>query len=95
MVYALGFLSVPFLVNAGFGLILVVIFSITLMLIWSDGFLTLYALNSRGTEINPVMSILNKKDGKKEGFLVSRLGGSALLVVGARFFPVRSFELRN
>lgn len=82
VVFALGFLIVPFLVNAGFDLILVIVFSITLMLVWSDGFLTLYALDKGGTEINPIMFILNKKIGKKAGFLVSRVGGSALLVLG-------------
>ena len=82
VVYALGFLSSPFLINIGFHLIPVTLFSISLLLVWSDGFLTLYALNKGGTEINPAMSFLNKKLGKKMGFLISRIGGSALLVLG-------------
>ena len=82
VVYALGFLFIPSLLSAGYDHMLIVSFSISLMLLWSDGFLTLYALSRGATEINPLMNVLNKKIGKKGGFLVSRVVGSILPVVG-------------
>ena len=81
-VFAIGFLSVPFLINAGFDSMLVCGFSMSLMLLWTDGFLTLFALGKGATEINPLMNYLNKKMGKKRGVLLSRVVGSILPIVG-------------
>jgi hypothetical protein len=82
LIFALGFIPIPFLINAGYNLILVSGFSIALMSIWSDGFLTLHALKKGATEINPLMNFLNKIIGEKKGFLVSRICGSVLPLVG-------------
>jgi hypothetical protein len=53
------------------------------MLIWTDGLLTLFALE-RGisSEVNPILALTNKLVGKKEGILLSRIVGSLLSVLG-------------
>lgn len=87
VVFAIGFLPVPILTSAGYDGLLISVFCTSLMLLWTDGFLTLYALRTNATEINPLMSYLNKKIGEKKGVVLSR-------VIGC-FFPIAGLLGRN
>jgi hypothetical protein len=82
VVFLLGFLPAPFLVSAGYPPLLVCIFSISIMLLWSDGLLTLFAIGKGATEINPIVKFLNWIAGKKRGVLLSRIVGSILPIIG-------------
>jgi hypothetical protein len=75
-VFVLGFLPVPFLTGLGYDGLLVSVFSISMMLIWTDGLLSIFAIQKGATEINPLMAVINKRIGKKEGVLLSRIVGS-------------------
>ncbi len=82
IVFVLGFLPAPFLISIGYAPLLVSVFSISIMLLWSDGLLTLFAIGKGATEINPIISFFNLLVGKKRGVLLSRVVGSILPVVG-------------
>jgi hypothetical protein len=82
VVFLLGFLPAPFLVSAGYPPLLVCAFSISIMLLWSDGLLTMFAIGRGATEINPVVKFLNWITGKKRGVLLSRIVGSILPIIG-------------
>ena len=82
IVFVLGFLPTPFLVNIGYDPLLVSVFSISIMLLWSDGLLTLFATGKGAAEINPIMNFLNWLAGEKKGVWLSRVIGSVLPIVG-------------
>ncbi|MGA2308132.1 MAG: hypothetical protein ABSG57_01120 [Candidatus Bathyarchaeia archaeon] len=82
LVFALGFLPVPFLIHVGYAPLLVCSFSMALMLLWSDGLLTLFSIRKGATEINPIINFLNNIAGEKRGVLLSRVVGSIFPLVG-------------
>jgi hypothetical protein len=82
IMFAMGFLPVPILVSVGYDGLLVSVFCISLMLLWTDGFLTLYSLRKDATEINPIMNYLNRKIGLKKGVIVSRIIGCFFPILG-------------
>jgi len=51
---------------------LIIIFTISNLLIWTDGFLTVHALRNGATEINPLMNGLNKITNRTRFLLISR-----------------------
>jgi len=53
-----------------------------LMLLWSDGLLTLFSIRKGATEINPIINFLNNIAGEKRGVLLSRVVGSIFPLVG-------------
>lgn len=81
-VFVLGFLPVPFLARLGYDNLLICVFSISIMLIWADGLLTIFAIEKGATEINPLIALTNKLVGKKEGILLSRIVGSVFPILG-------------
>jgi len=82
IVFILGFLPAPLLVYIGYEPLLVSVFSISIMLLWSDGLLTLFAMKKGATEINPIINFFNWLIGKKKGILLSRIVCSFLPIVG-------------
>lgn len=74
-------MPLPFVV-LGYDRIALSLFSISLLLMWSDAFLTYCALNIEAKEINPLLLALNKLVGRKRGLFASRLFGSALSLYG-------------
>lgn len=71
----------PFLI-LGYDKITLSLFSLSLLLVWADAFLTLFSLRIGAKEINPLMTILCRVFGRKKGLFTSRLFGSALLLHG-------------
>jgi len=61
---------------------LIIAFSITNLLIWTDGFLTVYALENGATEINPLMNVLSKITNKKIFLVASRFIGFLFTLYG-------------
>jgi hypothetical protein len=82
IVFMLGFIPIPILKSVGYDGLLVSTFCISLMLLWTDGFLTLYAIRKGATEINPLMKYLNRKIGDKKGVVLSRIVGVIFPIVG-------------
>jgi len=74
-------IPLPFLIF-GYDKITLSLFSISLLLVWSDAFLTLFSLRIGAKEINPLMISLCRILGRKKGLFISRLFGSALLLHG-------------
>jgi hypothetical protein len=70
----------PFL-YIGFDKSLVGLFSISLVLLWTDGFLTIFCLSQGHYEANPVMRIFLKFLGQTRGVILSRIIGSLFLIV--------------
>lgn len=81
-VFVLGFLPTLFLTRLGYDGLLVSVFSISIMIIWTDGLLSIFAIQKGATEINPLMTVINKRIGKKEGVLLSRIAGSLFPIWG-------------
>lgn len=78
-------LVVPFSLlffSMGYDRELIIAFSIANLLIWTDGFLTVYALEKGAREINPLMNVLSKITNRKTFLLVSRFAGSSLTLYG-------------
>lgn len=78
-------LVVPFsllFLSMGYDRELIIAFSIANLLIWTDGFLTVYALEKGATEINPLMNVLSKITNRKTFLVVSRLVGSLFTLYG-------------
>lgn len=82
IVFILGFLPAPLLVCIGYEPLVVSVFSISIMLLWSDGLLTLFAIKKGATEINLIIAFFNWLVGRKKGILLSRIIGSILPIVG-------------
>lgn len=62
---------------------LISLFSISLLLVWTDGFLTYYAVVRLGaTELNPLVRGLSKIMSWKKSILLSRLVGSLFSYYG-------------
>lgn len=74
-------LSLLFL-GMGYDRGLIIAFSIANLLVWTDGFLTFFALKMGATEINPFIAILNRLVGKKRCLFASRIVGSMFCVFG-------------
>jgi hypothetical protein len=81
IVFSIGFFPMIFLFMLGIEPLLVFLFSTSLMLIWSDGFLTYHSLKKGAIELNPIMNWLNKKIGRKWCVYLSRLCGSLFSVI--------------
>jgi hypothetical protein len=82
VVMVIGFVSANILSILGFANLLVVAFSMGLMLMSADGFLTKFALKNGAIEVNPLMDYLNKKIGDNKGILLSRITGLLILSIG-------------
>jgi len=61
---------------------LIIAFSISNLLLLTDGFLTVYALDKGATEFNPLMNLLSKITNRKTFLVVSRLIGSLFTLYG-------------
>jgi hypothetical protein len=82
IVLVIGFASANTLSLIGFDNLMSASFSMGLMLISTDGFLTVYALRNGFLEANPIMNFLNEKIGETKGILVSRAIGFIILSGG-------------
>jgi len=82
VIFVLSFLlPLPFLI-LNYDKILIIAFVVSNLIIWTDGFLTVYGIRTSGTELNPLMALLNKFAGNKGWLLLSRGIGSAILLYG-------------
>ncbi len=81
IVFALGILPIPMLIWFKYDILTACLFSLSLVLIWTDGFLTYYAFNENAKELNPMMDKLNQRIGKKGGLFLSRFIGSSLALI--------------
>ncbi len=66
----------------GYNIELIIAFSTANLLIWSDGFLTVCALDKGATELNPLMNLMSKITSRKMFLVISRCVGSLFSVYG-------------